>query len=375
MTKYHINKHGVPAICNAQKGKCPLGGMSVDENHYNLLEEAQEAAYQINKEKFNLLPNSEISPEIQEDFINNVYYPANMAEKVDFVVRMDTLDYDGLLPKAVKGILADNFNEKAVIAEIKSDDPLHYSLDSLVSWIENAYDDIGYKLQSEGFDVSLVYDEDYKENLKIYYRDYLKSKQGPVKEVFGKKFAEIEDPYGKDTEQFFKDYIIRHGAPTNTNISPEVVGDFNENVYYHSLGPFLNSYIERMDYLENDSFIACSKNPEAIKQAFKNNFSEKAVIAEIKSDDPLHYSINSLDGGILNSYHNLKNSLENEGYNISSIQKDGDYTENFKSKYRSYLKSKQGPIKELFGRKFAEIENPNSESTKQFFIDYIKRNK
>lgn len=43
MARYHINKNGVPAVCHAEKGKCPLGGVTGSENHYNSLEEAQTA--------------------------------------------------------------------------------------------------------------------------------------------------------------------------------------------------------------------------------------------------------------------------------------------------------------------------------------------
>lgn len=38
MSKFHINKHGVPAPCRATKGNCPLGG---DESHFDNKEDAQ----------------------------------------------------------------------------------------------------------------------------------------------------------------------------------------------------------------------------------------------------------------------------------------------------------------------------------------------
>lgn len=43
MSKYHINKNGVPAPCKAQKGNCPFGG---DEKHFPTREKAQEYADQ-----------------------------------------------------------------------------------------------------------------------------------------------------------------------------------------------------------------------------------------------------------------------------------------------------------------------------------------
>lgn len=37
MSKFHINKHGVPAPCKAQKGNCPYDG---EDSHFNTVEEA-----------------------------------------------------------------------------------------------------------------------------------------------------------------------------------------------------------------------------------------------------------------------------------------------------------------------------------------------
>ena len=57
MTKFHINKHGVPAPCRAKKGNCPLGGADGQENHFDTVEEAQEAADRIMEESYGLLNN------------------------------------------------------------------------------------------------------------------------------------------------------------------------------------------------------------------------------------------------------------------------------------------------------------------------------
>lgn len=53
MTKFHINKHGVPAPCRAKSGNCPLGGM---DSHYDTQEEAQAAVDTMNEEKHGILP-------------------------------------------------------------------------------------------------------------------------------------------------------------------------------------------------------------------------------------------------------------------------------------------------------------------------------
>lgn len=43
MAKYHINDNGVTAECGAAKGKCPFGGVSGVENHFNTPKEARTA--------------------------------------------------------------------------------------------------------------------------------------------------------------------------------------------------------------------------------------------------------------------------------------------------------------------------------------------
>ena len=52
MTKFHINKHGVPAPCNAKEGNCPLGG-----EHFDNIEKAQVYIDQKSESEFGILPS------------------------------------------------------------------------------------------------------------------------------------------------------------------------------------------------------------------------------------------------------------------------------------------------------------------------------
>lgn len=54
--KWHINKKGVPAICNAEPGNCPFGG---NGEHYPTREIAQRKADKENRLKNRLLPETE----------------------------------------------------------------------------------------------------------------------------------------------------------------------------------------------------------------------------------------------------------------------------------------------------------------------------
>lgn len=56
MTKYHINKKGVPAQCKAQEGKCPLGGADGNQNHFDNFEDAEKAALKQGAAEFSHLP-------------------------------------------------------------------------------------------------------------------------------------------------------------------------------------------------------------------------------------------------------------------------------------------------------------------------------
>ena len=51
MAKFHIKKDGTPGRCTAT-GRCPLGGKSGHENHFNTMEEAQAAADKLNSNNF-----------------------------------------------------------------------------------------------------------------------------------------------------------------------------------------------------------------------------------------------------------------------------------------------------------------------------------
>ena len=54
--KYHINKKGIPAVCHAEKGPCPLGGA---DNHFSTKEEAQKVSDERNADNYLTLNQNE----------------------------------------------------------------------------------------------------------------------------------------------------------------------------------------------------------------------------------------------------------------------------------------------------------------------------
>jgi hypothetical protein len=84
MARYHINKNGVPAVCHAQPGKCPLGG---ENQHFKSIEDAQAAAdkmginnFATQKTKYTFHPTSDsdraailsLNPKFQKIPINYI---------------------------------------------------------------------------------------------------------------------------------------------------------------------------------------------------------------------------------------------------------------------------------------------------------------
>ena len=84
MSKFHINKHGVPALCKAKPGNCPLGG---DETHFGSREEAQEAINKINEEKHGLL--SEMREKTKENMmVDDEVEKHNIISNIDRMIKI-----------------------------------------------------------------------------------------------------------------------------------------------------------------------------------------------------------------------------------------------------------------------------------------------
>lgn len=85
MRRYHINpKTGVPSICRAEQGKCPYGGKTGEQNHYDTYGEAQKKSQQYFEKLYNLLPNGipNNSKEIMNEVESKLKVNKEMADKL-----------------------------------------------------------------------------------------------------------------------------------------------------------------------------------------------------------------------------------------------------------------------------------------------------
>jgi len=116
MTMYHINSQGVPAVCKAKSGKCPFGGESGKDNHFDSFEDAQKEADSANESEFGLLSivtNGETSYSI-DDFLEDEEKTDDISEAI-FVMEDGTM-ISGQYDMGIRG------NDHNCIIEIAPDD-------------------------------------------------------------------------------------------------------------------------------------------------------------------------------------------------------------------------------------------------------------
>lgn len=89
MSKFHINKHGVPAPCKAQKGNCPYGR---EDSHFNTVEEAQEYANKLHAKEFGVLGGVRDNEYTQE---NTQSFEFSLQKLNSMKGKYANVDYDG----------------------------------------------------------------------------------------------------------------------------------------------------------------------------------------------------------------------------------------------------------------------------------------
>lgn len=83
MAKYHVNPNtGNTGVCKSEKGKCPFGGNSGDENHYKTAGEANQAAEKLMAEKY-----TEVNPSYRK---KDTFAREDANRGINSEVKMDT---------------------------------------------------------------------------------------------------------------------------------------------------------------------------------------------------------------------------------------------------------------------------------------------
>lgn len=268
MSKFHINKHGIPAPCKAKQGNCPLGG---DDQHFSTREEAQEVADRENEKKHSLLPGvkegNKLTPEQEEKVMNDYFFKKtienlhedykvtddegnlnpdaeealadfleenhmniysandfirdyayrdvkqefenyyNQYEDTPFSTYTDALGGDPESDKLEK-VLEHEFGRDSFIIEAESkfkhNNQLIHSLDSNIDGINAKYSEATNQLDDPVGSGVLDNEGKYTKNFRKHMSNHLRRHQGEDKKLFGKNLASAMGP--EEGAKFVKQY-------------------------------------------------------------------------------------------------------------------------------------------------------------------------
>lgn len=101
LTRFHVNKDGVPAPCKAKPGNCPLGN---DNQHFKSEDEAQVFVDNSSANKYGVLPetknNDGLSEEWKEKFLEHKYFDDFVREHARDVVSDNIFEGSGNLQES-----------------------------------------------------------------------------------------------------------------------------------------------------------------------------------------------------------------------------------------------------------------------------------
>lgn len=180
MTKYHINKHGVPAVCTAQPGNCPRGG---DESHFDSLDKAEASVNKSMTNQYGILSTIEAN-EIKD--IDGLLHYVEEKEILDEVLsRLDDEEIESISNELHKinggysqGIdnVIDSYNNSdfesvsEVIHDITGD-----RYNEIISELNDEYNikeerskdrSIGWTLKGMKHEMAMSTDADFKDNFE-----------------------------------------------------------------------------------------------------------------------------------------------------------------------------------------------------------------
>lgn len=119
MVKFHINKHGLATPCKAEKGKCPYGGDSGNEGHFDNLEDAEKEAEKRLSEEHGLLSNMPTDRNIISISSATGYEKELIGKKVTVIGHRKDI-YEGVVVRVNHGDVKVKFQDEKGITQSKS---------------------------------------------------------------------------------------------------------------------------------------------------------------------------------------------------------------------------------------------------------------
>lgn len=209
MSKFHINKHGIPAPCRARPGNCPLGG---DENHFDSMTDAQTYADSINEEKYGLFSEQKaISIEKYNKGSGNFNHPVFNRE-VNRFISIGALDEikanegHSLLTRDIgvsNGYILSSYIDAELFNMMSDNEPTYFDNDKdykeklseyITNGVERFMNDYGVgRINDEYIDIRNELGDDIKDftnknfldnsTLESEVKRYIKNKENSIEEV------------------------------------------------------------------------------------------------------------------------------------------------------------------------------------------------
>lgn len=197
MSKYHVGPNG-PGPCKAEKGNCPYGGESGEENHYNSMEEAEQAYEQELEESYGSFTTYDYD-EFEESIDTSKLLIQQ--DKTDFFNGENRGEY--LLVSTVDGsVMGDDvyiFDEQELMDKTGITDP------------DELYQELDYNIEDYTDHFIPIQDgsgsfRNFKGNALYYERD-----TGSVGEIEGLYAVRTEADFDEIEEMGAEEYALNNG--------------------------------------------------------------------------------------------------------------------------------------------------------------------
>jgi len=351
MTKYHINKHGVPSVCRATKGNCPLGG---EGEHFSTEEEAQKHADSLNEKEYEFLPTNE---SLQRNSFDNYYYNVTEGGLQTHSPVFDNSSY--IDDDVVKKVFEDEFGENSYFVEVRENDtPLNYSFNSISEGAYSPYQEVVNNMPEDYKNKYLDENGEPNEELKEATSDYLESYEGNPVEIFDKKFKKVLVP--KQGADFVRNYVYG-------DLERDFDVVYKENTDSVELGTVGWNFVANTSSEDHGTF---SDNPK-LQEVMENEFGKDSFVTEVKDyDNHMSYSLDSTSEAAREPYVTRASNLDDPSKVLDS---DGEFKPEFRKALNSHLaKEAEGnPVKTFFGKKLRKVADPYDSA--KFIDEYVKK--
>lgn len=271
MSKFHINKHGVPAPCKAKPGNCPLGG---DESHFDTKEEAQAHVDKINEQKHGIIAG--INTQEDESDLLETSDGVRLKEG-DYVFRyVDDDDEDAIFhddSEALDYIKHVIYAEEAH-PELVSEglEEVEVTREMIDRYQRNKEEEIKNRTQGS------YQGNEYKTSAATRSALFRHMTEDNLKDVFDDGFQNGDIPLSYKTESFNNTPVELNAQISKVgNDEYEVKGEIHE---YSMIEDDFDSIDEFDDYLSDGPDMTYDVNYKFTSDELKNNLIESRRIGE-----------------------------------------------------------------------------------------------